>query len=51
MAVLKHAVNAGYRDFIAYRTETALDVLRGRADFQLLTLDLTFPTDPFARGR
>jgi eukaryotic-like serine/threonine-protein kinase len=51
MAILKQAVSEGYRDFAAYRTETALDVLCGRADFQLLMLDLTFPSDPFARGR
>jgi tetratricopeptide (TPR) repeat protein/tRNA A-37 threonylcarbamoyl transferase component Bud32 len=51
MALLKQAAGEGNRDLIAYRTETALDVLRSRADFQLLMLDLTFPTDPFARGR
>ncbi len=49
MAALKQAVSEGYRDFAAYRVETALDVLRGQADFQLLMLDLAFPSDPFAR--
>ncbi len=30
-------------------TETALDPLRQRADFRLLTIDLDFPTGPFAK--
>jgi hypothetical protein len=31
------------------RTDTDLDPLRSRADFQLLMTDLAFPADPFAR--
>ena len=38
----------GYRNAGAYRTETALDPLRGRDDFRLLMLDLAFPSDPIA---
>ncbi len=51
MAILKQAVSTGYRDFASYRTETGLDVLRGRGDFQLLMLDLAFPSDPFGGDR
>ncbi len=32
-----------------FRTETALDPLRNRPDFQLLVLDLAFPDDVFSR--
>ncbi len=49
MAQLKKAISMGYRDPREYRAEAALDVLRGRADFQLLMLDLGFPKDPFAQ--
>jgi hypothetical protein len=31
-----------------YRTEDALEPLRGRDDFRLLMLDLAMPADPFA---
>jgi eukaryotic-like serine/threonine-protein kinase len=51
MALLLRAVEVGYCAPYAYRNEPALDPLRGRADFQLLMLDLVFPKDPFARGR
>jgi hypothetical protein len=33
----------------SYRTEDALDPLRGRDDCQLLLMDLAIPADPFAR--
>ena len=36
----------GYRNTNAYRTEDALDPLRGREDFKLLMMDLTFPAEP-----
>ena len=39
----------GYRSRHAYRTENALDPLRGRDDFRLLMMDLSMPADPFAR--
>ena len=40
----------GYRNPDAYRTEDALDPLRGRDDFRLLMMDLAFPAEAFARG-
>lgn len=49
MAALRKAVALGYRDFAEYRREPALDPLRGRADFQLLMLDVAFPANPFVR--
>jgi eukaryotic-like serine/threonine-protein kinase len=47
VALLHRAVGTGYRSFDAYRTEDALDPLRGRDDFRLLMLDLAFPAEPF----
>jgi hypothetical protein len=38
----------GHRSPDAYRHEDALDPLRGRTDFQLLMMDLAFPSEPFA---
>jgi eukaryotic-like serine/threonine-protein kinase len=49
MADLRQAFATGYRDPADYRREPALDPLRGRDDFQLLMLDLAFPSEPFAR--
>ena len=49
MALLWRAVALGYRNPSTYRTETALDPLRHRADFRLLMMDLAFPGDVFAR--
>jgi serine/threonine protein kinase/tetratricopeptide (TPR) repeat protein len=51
MTLLHKAVDLGYRNPPAYRTEDALDPLRGRADFQALVMDLVFPSRPFAPGR
>ena len=48
MALLHKAVAMGYRSRDAFRTEDALDPLRGRDDFRLLMMDLAFPADPFA---
>ncbi len=48
VALLHKAVGVGYRNPDAYRTEDALDPLRGRADFQQLLMDLAFPAEPFA---
>ena len=48
MAGLRQAVSLGYRDPDSYRTESALDPLRNRPDFQALMMDLTFPKRPFA---
>jgi tetratricopeptide (TPR) repeat protein len=47
MAVLRHAVAAGYRNPDAYKTESGLDPLRSRADFQTLIMDLLMPAQPF----
>jgi hypothetical protein len=51
MALLHKAVDMGYRTPDAYRTEDALDPLRGRDDFQLLLMDLAMPAEPFAATR
>ncbi len=51
MAVLHRAVAMGYRNPDNYRTELSLDPLRNRPDFQVLMMDLAFPTKPFAPGR
>jgi tetratricopeptide (TPR) repeat protein len=48
MALLAKAVTLGYRNADAYRTESALDPLRNRPDFQALMMDLAFPTNPYA---
>ena len=48
MAMLREALGMGYRNLDAFRTEDALDPLRGRDDFQGLLNDLAFPIDPFA---
>jgi serine/threonine-protein kinase len=47
IAALRRAIASGYRDLAEVRREPALDPLRGRADFQALMLDLSFPADPF----
>jgi hypothetical protein len=49
MHVLRQAVAAGYRDLTWMRIDTDLDPLRSRPDFQLLMMDLAFPSDPFTR--
>ena len=49
MSWVRRAGKLGYRNPDAYRTESALDPIRSRPDFQLLMLDLAFPADPFAR--
>jgi hypothetical protein len=48
--LLRRAAATGYRSPDAYRTEDALDPLRGRDDFRLLMMDLVFPAEAFARG-
>jgi serine/threonine-protein kinase len=45
---LRKAVDGGYRNLDAFRTEPALDPLRSRDDYRLLMMDLAFPTEPFA---
>ena len=51
MAALHNAVLMGYRKACAYQSEDALDSLRSRTDFQLLMMDLRFPSGPFARAK
>jgi tetratricopeptide (TPR) repeat protein len=49
MALLRQAVTLGFRNPAYFRTESALDPLRDRADFRLLMMDLAFPAEAFAR--
>ena len=51
MAMLHKAVDMGFSDADAYRTEDALDPLRARPDFKLLMMDLAMPAEPFAAAR
>jgi eukaryotic-like serine/threonine-protein kinase len=51
MTLLHRAVDLGYRNPAAYRTEDALDALRERRDFQLMMMDLAMPATPFAAAR
>ena len=50
MATLRRAVEGGFRHVAHMRTDTDLDLLRGRPDFQALMLDAAFPESPFAAG-
>jgi tetratricopeptide (TPR) repeat protein len=50
MALLRQAVTLGFRNPAYFRTESALDPLRGRDDFRLLMMDIAFPGEPFAPG-
>ena len=47
MALIRKSVGMGYRDATVLRTDSALDPLRDRPDFQLMMMDLVFPTEPF----
>jgi serine/threonine protein kinase/tetratricopeptide (TPR) repeat protein len=49
MALLRSSAESGFRDIATYRSETALDSLRNRPDFQMLMMDLAMPTRPFAQ--
>ena len=51
MALLRKAVALNYRSLDDFRTQDALDPLRGRDDFRLLMMDIAFPAEPFAPGR
>jgi hypothetical protein len=51
LAALKQSVALGFRVAGGYRAEPALGALLTRPDFQLLTLDLAMPADPFAGPR
>ena len=45
---LTRATALGFRNLVEWRTNSALDPLRSREDFRLLTLDVAFPPEPFA---
>jgi hypothetical protein len=45
---LRQAIAAGFRDVGFMRRDTDLNALRSRPDFQMLLLDLAFPSNPFA---
>jgi hypothetical protein len=47
-ALIRKAIEMGYRATYVYRNEDAFDPLRSRDDFRLLLMDLEFPSDPFA---
>ncbi len=47
MEVLRQAVAAGYRNLTVMRTDSDLNPLRLRSDFQLLMMDLAFPAEAF----
>ncbi len=49
MTALFAAALAGYREASKYAADPDLELLRPRADFQRLLMDLAFPGDPFAR--
>jgi hypothetical protein len=51
IALLYKAVDLGYHNSDALRTEGALDPPRGRDDFRLLLMDVAMPADPFAALR
>jgi serine/threonine-protein kinase len=51
MVGLRRAIALGYRYPEAYRTESALDPLRDRADFKMLMMDLAMPAQAFAGAR
>ena len=47
---LRQDVATGYRSLDAFRNESGLDPLRSRPDFELLMMDVAFPTWPLAPG-
>jgi eukaryotic-like serine/threonine-protein kinase len=48
METLRRAFAASFQNRDRLRRDTDLDPLRSRADFQMLTMDLAFPVDPFS---
>jgi serine/threonine-protein kinase len=50
MQWLRRAVAAGYRNVGFMRTDSSLNPLRSRPDFQALMMDLAMPDEPFARS-
>jgi hypothetical protein len=48
VALLRQAVALGFRESAQLAKDTDLDGLRDHPGFQLVTMDLAFPADPFA---
>jgi serine/threonine-protein kinase len=48
MALLRQAVQSGYQDLVAMRSDDDLGSLKTRTDFQTLLMDLALPAEPFA---
>jgi hypothetical protein len=51
MTQLRKAIEMGYHNVAAFRTEDALEPLRDRAEFGLMIMDVAFPAEPFAATR
>jgi tetratricopeptide (TPR) repeat protein len=51
IGALTRAAGLGFRDAHKWRTESALDPLRSRDDFQLLLTDVAFPAEAFAAAQ
>jgi hypothetical protein len=49
VSLRRRAVAAGFRDPVPFRSVPELALLRGRADFRLLRMDLDMPSDPRLR--
>jgi hypothetical protein len=49
VAALRRAITAGHRSVAHMRIDHDLDPIRSRPDFQLLLMDLAFPSDPFSK--
>jgi serine/threonine-protein kinase len=50
MVNLRRAAAAGWREVAQLMTDTDLAPIRSRPDFQLLAMDIAFPSDPFTHG-
>jgi serine/threonine-protein kinase len=48
VATIRRAIDLGWADSNALRTDPDLDSIRSRPDFQMLLMDLAFPAEPFA---
>jgi hypothetical protein len=51
VATIRRALELGFADSDALKSDPDLDSLRSRPDFQALLMDLEFPVDPFSRDR
>ncbi len=48
---LRQAVAAGWQRLAHMRSDTDLDPIRSRRDYQMLLLDVGFPANPFGQSR